>query len=330
MALTARVRKQEACPTQRTAGVDWCRLILDDPHAIKDARDFAQAIQRQDVREGGKIGRFHFEGYRGKHTDSIRWGEQGWELLIETSGEAAPAIARQLASFGGRCTRLDVQTTVHFSAPQPRYGMRCLRLRDLNQLQSLVSQRLLGLRLDTKGYWCGTVDSRTSESVWRCYDKGAERRSAPRYHTWRLENELKYRAADPHWKALCASPDATQWCSRHVVSSWRRDGYFWPLRDSDSGMPPVEIPRRPPASHLALSMWLRRTVQPVVKRLLMVYSPDELLDMLGLADVCRSSQSDDTPRPRRPAVPAERADMGCQLALPVADALGSVEPGVVG
>lgn len=283
------------CLMQRTAGIDWCRLILDSTNDIAAAESLADDARRADVGSGGSVRPWAFQGYKGHASQSIRFGKKGWKAIIETSGEAAPAMSARMASLGGRCTRLDVQTTLTFSKALPRFGTRCLRLAGTTPRHLSQSPHRVGLSLDGKGYWCGTVGERTEPSYWRIYDKGVEAREAPPNVKWRLEWETKKTLAPEVWRECCAAPNVASWSWERVRSSWKQAGLFWPLPGSERALPPVVAPPKPMTPAWKLALWIEATVSPTIPRLLNVFSVDEVLRMLALHEHARRRMPNDDP-----------------------------------
>lgn len=269
-------------PLQRTAGIDWWRCIYDRPADAEAALLEAQRIQGEDVLGGSKVRRWKFQQYEGWQTDSIRWGRLRGSVLCETSGRLAPGTWGRMPRSGGRCTRLDTQTTLLLSQPQPGCGMQWLQLGETTRRRRPQCQLKRGLKWETTGYWCGTVAARTSPKHGRVYDKGVELGSHVEGEMWRVEIEAKYELAEALWETLKEVPDVTQWSAASCRSLWESWGLHWPVPPSDELHVSVSAPSRPAPTVEALGRWAERTVAPTIPRLLCRYSVAEVLTMLGL------------------------------------------------
>lgn len=258
--------------------------------------DVARSIQAADAERGERVEGWSFQGYRGVRSPRIRWGLQGANLLWETSSEAARDIWRPLVRCGGRATRLDVQTTVAFSEPQPSFGERCMTPSRTAPPSRLPRPKIHGVTSASDGAWCGTVGRRTSERYWRVYDKGAESGKAPAGTRWRLELEAKGNYAEGVRQVLCEAPSVPELCYKLAVSSWEQAGFSWPLPGRRRAAPNVVRPRDEQPSITKTAMWLSLSVKPVVTRLLPSMSVEDLLELLGLEQVAMPRPSDE---PRR-------------------------------
>lgn len=129
----------------------------------------------------------------------------------------------------------------------------------------------------------------------RVYDKGVETGTQPPGVLWRHELEAKGGLAEVLWNDLPAAPDLTTWCYATVEAQWKSSGCCWPLPASREPRPALKAPEKPPAAAVTLAAWLATSVAPTLPRVLAVYSPDELVRMLGLVGIlqpCPGEASD--------------------------------------
>jgi hypothetical protein len=272
------------CPQSRTAGVDWCRLIFDDFDDAQLARQHCQQLQELDVQTGSKVRRWRFQNYEGWQTDTVRWGALGPRILCETSGTVAPYTWDRLPRSGGRCTRLDLQQTLTLSEARPDFGMQFLQLGETIRRRPPQYHPKRGVKLETTGYWCGTVAPRTRPKHGRVYDKGIEQKSHDEGHVWRVEVELKYDLSQVIWLNLQQVPDVTTRSAALCRSLWESWGCYWPEPPATDGGDVPKPPARPAPTVEALGKWVTRTVAPTIPRLLTRYSVDTVLEMLGLTE----------------------------------------------
>lgn len=309
------------CPEKRTAGIDWLRLIFDDPREARRALSYARGIQQEDKANGSRFRQWHFQGYHGWQSERIRFGRLDSKVIVETSGQWAPFIADPMRSFSGRCTRLDLQVTVRLSQPQQSFGT--LSLWQSNRIPSPLPKyrRPRGQQQDSRGLWCGTVGRRTCEKYLRLYDKGVEAKCDEPARTWRLELEAKGRFGGALWQMVRTSTDVTALSWSACVQEWKSSGCYWPISESGSTSVVVERPARPAPEAGALMMWAAHTCRPVVQRLLRAFSPQEVLEVLGLTATVaglveheRRERAGAVDRPARPGV-ADHVQVGRLSAL---------------
>lgn len=275
--------------------MDWFRCVVGEHEPVEPVMDVLEAIRHTSLAKGEKVKRWRFQGFEGWATPHVRYGRQGWRVLWETSGTAAPGMWGRLASFGGRSTRVDVQTTLRFSQPQPDFGRRCMS--PLARRSSLLpqSRRHYGSASDSTGFWLGTVGRRTSETYIRLYDKGVQARTHPAGELWRLELEAKGQLAEGLRRELCDSLSVAELCYQRAVCSWKSAGCSWPVPGRAPKLGSVQRPPAPPSSSERLGIWLSNSVRPVVERMLVSFTTQELLELLGLQLVAKPIRDDECP-----------------------------------
>lgn len=110
---------------------------------------------------------------------------------------------------------------------------------------------------------------------------------------WRLELEAKHSHAEELWKTHRMGIVEPRFCAKYCVSSWRAQGRSWPVGGFDDYIKTVEPKKTQRSDNLKLMTWVWSTVNPVMRRLLTVYTADELLLALGLSDVATSRRLND-------------------------------------
>lgn len=270
------------------AGPDWFRTKIVGPKRVKEALAAIRDVQSEDLNNAGKIRPFRLNGYAGHSTTSVGWGVRDFGLIWETHGEATPFTMTRLRSFVGSALRIDLQLTLAFTSRQEKFGARCLRRTSRTSNPQTSTGRLLGVQKRTDGSYCGTVGRRTHPRYWRVYDKGVESKSAPAGHKWRLELEAKGTLAEDLCKLGVDKLLDQQFCAKYCVSSWRQEGFSWPIREFAKSIEVVTPRKKPPGDAIALHHWIASSVKPAIARLRTVYTVAEVLDVLGLSDVAIS------------------------------------------
>jgi len=120
------------------------------------------------------------------------------------------------------------------------------------------------------------------------YDKGIESGDAPKGRKWRLELETKGTLAEDLCKLGMEALTEPSFSAKYCVSSWKTEGFSWPVSFAGDDMRTLELRRRPPSPAAHLLMWAYRTVSPTAQRLLTVFTVEEVLDAFGLTDVATS------------------------------------------
>lgn len=281
------------CPEKSTAAIDWFRYLVTAPRAVKQTLDAVRDLQTEDCNRGSALRPWYFQGWKGHATDSVRWGVRGLSLIWESSGDQTPFTVSRVPLSGGSAKRIDLQVTLDFSSAQPSFGRRCLKPSTRMQTHRRQSGPLVGQSSRTDGLWCGTVGRRTAPSYWRVYDKGVESRTAPPGHKWRLELETKFTLAEELCNKHQSSLGDPGFIARYCVSSWRAQGFCWPVSGFDGTCELVGAPRKPDPSWLRLMTWAMATIRPVTQKLLTVLSAAEILELYGLQDVATPTRRDD-------------------------------------
>lgn len=273
------------CLKEWTAAPDWFRTKLTGPKGVREALEAIRDVQSEDAKRGSKIKRWSLQGYTGTLTDSVGWGVRGLSLIWETHGEVTPFIMTRLGSFTGSGLRIDLQLTLSFTSPQEKYVEQSLGLIDQTTPLPPSTGPLVGVSRRTDGYACGTVHKRTRPKYWRLYDKGVESKSAPVGHKWRLELETKGTLAEDLCKLGTETLTDSGFCARYCSSAWKQEGFSLPGGEHIGDEQLIGIRKRQKANPSQLMSWCWMTVNPALQRLRGVYTVDEILTALGLADV---------------------------------------------
>lgn len=178
----------------------------------------------------------------------------------------------------------------------------------------------------SNGAWCGTVGRRTDPDYWRIYDKGVEQRTHAPGVKWRLELEAKGTLAPAIEEEMRCSADLPRYCFERVTSQWTRAGFSLPLDSLGGALPTVRAPKKPESDMPKLALWLCQTVAPVIRRMLRVYSEDEVLAMLGLSERCLSRTKHEALRSATRAALVRRANMAGDVSVAYQGSVGGFPP----
>lgn len=287
------VANAKECPKNWTAGLDWFRWKQEGPRDHRDTIEAIRVLQYEDAQRGSNVRPWFFQGWKGFASESVRWGVRDWSLIWETSGDQTASTVTRLRPSRGSAKRIDLQLTLNFSSEQRDFGDLSLRWPSRSKSPLPSTGVLLGRSTQTKGLYVGTVGKRTSPSYWRLYDKGVESKKSKPGYMWRLELETKSTHAEDLWTTHQLGIADPQFCAKYCVSSWKAQGRSWPVGGFDDIISIVP-PRKPePASKAKLMSWVWTTVNPVMRRLLTVYTAEELLLACGLSDVATPRRLND-------------------------------------
>lgn len=270
-----------------SAGIDWFTFYPEGPEATHAAYDLVEQVQREDVENGSRRDRFHFQGMKGWRTASVALGSSPEGSVLMSSSAVAESIATHMRPYGGRVTRLDVQVTCSLSSKVPRFGTRSLSHSSAKKQPGSSSPPLIGLWLQSDGSYCGTAARRTGPRYMRVYDKGVEADLCEPGYMWRIELEAKKQLARRMWESFKETKDVQRWCYSSCEAHWKRLGLSWLLPASGELPDAVAAPRRAQAPAEALEPWLIATVRPTVRRYVAHYGVQRLLEVLDISDQVR-------------------------------------------
>lgn len=293
---TARIEGVGESPTRRwVAGIDWITYIVRDKEQSRELAEIARGIQRDYglATDAGKP--FRLMRYEGWRTPVVRLGRSGASSLLQVSGQVSAEAWTRMASLGGAPTRLDVQVSLQLPTSQPLFYKRFLRPSTRTTSPSRSSSPLRNLHLGSRGLALGTVGDRTKARYGRVYDKGVEQKSHPAGTFWRVELEAKHALARNLWRDLKGTRDVQQWAYDSLSEQWRLSGCCWPLSESTRGVRGVSAYEPRVLEEQRSFHWMRRSVAPVIQRLLRKYSAADLRRLLDLeaASDFPESQADD-------------------------------------
>jgi hypothetical protein len=279
-------------PEKWTGGVDWYRYRTRQFSDTRTLLDAIRDLQQKDYEAAGKVQRWHFQGYSGWRSETIRYGERDGKLIWESSGSRAASTLDLSELCTGQASRIDLQATVCLSTPQPGFGTSLLESITRTSNLSRRTPIRLGQHTETSGLWLGTVGTRTHHSYLRVYDKGVESKLAPSGKMWRVELEAKHQ----HAAQLCLKHQQDlkdpSFCANYSVRYLQSLGSSWPFGKLGDTAPDVDVGRSPHSTPGKLASWLILSVRPAVHRLLNVFTVAEVLEMLDLSAVATPTGKD--------------------------------------
>lgn len=279
MASTDCIRPFPGTCTDLEAGVDYITAYW----STADRNAFPESTIR------GLIDGRKTEGFKEQRRSSngITWtgcgshfrGSRDGERYYRASGHSAQSAFKEVAQTSTAVSRIDLQCTVGFGHPALECASRaftafCALPRRAGQPRTA---RLV--QDNSRGQTC-SIGSRNSDVYLRIYDHGVAHKSSPAGCRWRLEAELKGRAAT-RYSALLFKDDSGAppigdmvhqlFRDRRVRPPWRSGVGFSFARDVDVS----DVDRK--------MKWLAGQVEPSVAWLVAEGYIDGVLDALGLA-----------------------------------------------
>jgi DNA relaxase NicK len=245
------------------AGVDWITATSDNDKGKERLSVFAHDLLSSEARAGNKMKVFFLEGYKGRASGGVAWGENADRVLVRLSGALASRFWSVVADVASNVSRLDLQATCKFDSFPERFaekierGVRAYKRKHDSRLTTQL------VRHSKKGNTI-YVGSRKSARFLRVYDKYKES-GQERYRDC-LRFELQSQRADALRLAATGAfePDSGQWASAVVHTHARKVGviYRWGAAERE-----VNLVVRPPTDTDRQLSWLRTQVRPVIQRL---------------------------------------------------------------
>lgn len=264
------------------AGIDWLTFTAGAGDDWEGLGRIGQGIVGEQESRGSRVSPVTFQGYRGWGADQCAYGFRKDSAYLRLSGSMAASYWREVSSFTGCPTRLDVQTTVLLKQPDKSYGGRWWQERQGRRYRQRGRPQKRTYSVGNEGLWIGTVGTRISRSYVRVYDKGVEAQTHPSGMRWRFELEAKRDLSRSLWQSLIKAADVAPWAVECCRSAARSASCLWPLEARGTPAPLPPVPERQVPSVESTLLWLRSSVAPSVERLLVAVDVEVLLQALGL------------------------------------------------
>lgn len=230
-------------------------------------------------RDGFTRSEWVFNGYLGERTDGISVGSRTDGEIVRLSGALAKAHGATILRLSDNISRLDLQVTIQTPESNTDWPTDAFdtSARDPRCVAGLTRRQLLDVQPGGTTFYLG---SRTSERFFRIYDKHAESEGLYPPSTWRWE--VEYKGA----RALTVARRLQQY---KVASDEVRAVVEGAFADYAISLPCEPLPRkwrdagiRGETDDERRMEWLRRSVGPLVSRLLESTDPTRIMDALGL------------------------------------------------
>jgi DNA relaxase NicK len=262
-----------------SAGVDWITCTQSREFPEKHLRDIAFNLLESEESAGNKCSPWSSRGYVGYQAGGVRIGVRPDSWCVQLSSSVARDNWKQVYDERTNLSRIDVQTTVQFETSQP-YIIKTLHRDALepHKRPGRPSERRL-ISSTTKGDTL-YIGRRVSQVYLRAYDKGVEQQSHEAGKLLRYEAELKGDRA----RQIAASiyKASSEWEASHALISqlFRREHVRVPRETLERQWDSLSL-RTPDATRKLA--WVRSSVQPSIKFLLLHVERDEIMDALGLS-----------------------------------------------
>lgn len=262
-------------------GVDWITATCSDVDRRDQMKALGVRLVEDEHAEGDDIKTWGGHGYFGFGTKRATWGARREDVLVRLSGGLARDWWKPVAELATSVSRVDLQVTARAEPADEevcKQAYESAKAKAEQGKSKMAVRRICGRFGEQTTY----VGSRTSDTYARIYDKGIEQSTASAGNIWRWEIECKRRSASRALESArpgCDGLDTirpTVWSyfdDRGASPEWTRLGESGRL---GAGRQQTDDQRR--------ILWLKRAVKPVVAHLLVRYSRDELLEVLGLRE----------------------------------------------
>jgi len=262
-----------------SAGIDWITLTGESEESKEKVREQSMLMLEDQMLAGHKLTKTVRNGYRISGAGGIQWGQghQGWIVVL--SSWVAERHWLPFFLYARNCSRIDLQTTVHYDP----WGT--------DEVYSIYEKALLeqGKRFEDhctliKNSLKGSTlyyGSRASSQYGRIYNKHRQSRSDTEYlQCVRFEVEFKKPLSMSIATWLCDAPQDAQGITGHVFGWFEKRGILCP----DVGTYPyneLAIGRKEATLDKKVG-WLRNSVRGVYQQLKLAGMQTEADAALGV------------------------------------------------
>lgn len=221
-------------------------------------------------------------GYKGYQVGSLFYGERHDGCMLRISGEAAHIVAREVAEWGMRATRIDLAVDAKEGEYTSIDEELARSITSSKRERSRQAGRPWKIHPHGDGDRVTNVDigARTSPLYLRIYDKGVES-GADYAGLLRYECELKKDYARYAWDKVSLDPDDISTMYSLAYTAFADRGVYLPWND-DVLEYHFDIRAAPLPDDERSLEWLSRQVSPTVRRLTNSVERDRILLALGL------------------------------------------------
>lgn len=175
-------------------GVDWLTCTQIRGARVNALLRAAKNIVADEAQQGCERTSWRGQGYHGERAGGASWGIRADTYLCTLSSGTANEHWAEISKWATNCSRLDLQATFHLTAPAPHFFDKLEN--HLLRTNFGKGQRPEITRLrSSKGGNTVYIGKRTSDQLYRWYDKGVESKSAEPNRIIRFEAEFKRKLA---------------------------------------------------------------------------------------------------------------------------------------
>jgi hypothetical protein len=265
--------------TVESAGIDWITCTQSREFPEKRLRDIAFDLLEEEETAGNKCSSWSSRGYRGYQAGGVRIGVRPDSWCVQLSSSVARLNWKRVYEERTNLSRIDVQTTIQFETPQP-YIIKTLHRDALepHKRPGRPSERRL-ISSSTRGDTL-YIGRRISQVYLRAYDKGVEQKSQPAGTLLRYEAELKGDRARQIAASIYKASSEHETSHALISRLFRREHVRTPASTLEWQLDSLSL-REPDATRKLA--WVRSSVAPSIKFLLLHVERDEIMDALGLS-----------------------------------------------
>jgi hypothetical protein len=262
-----------------SAGVDWITCTQSREFPEKHLGNVAFELLESEESAGNVCSPWSSRGYVGYQAGGVRVGLRPDSWCVQLSASVARDNWKQVYQERTNLSRLDVQTTIQFETPQP-YIIKTLHRDALepHKRNGRPSERRL-ISSTTKGDTL-YIGRRVSQVYLRAYDKGVEQQSDEAGRLLRYEVELKGDRARQVAASIYKASSEHEAAQALVSHLFRREHVRAPGKTLEWQWNSLSLRKPDTTRKLA---WIRSSVAPSIRFLLLHVERDEIMNALGLS-----------------------------------------------
>lgn len=248
-----------------SSGPDWFTLTGQEKIHTSALEQVFHSYVKADNPRPIELQKWVWTGYRGFAYKGMHYGiRNDDEAALVVAGELARIVLPSDLPTEIRCTRTDVQVSVHLDRPRPTFAM--LLYHDLQAKQADREKKTYYKLLQSNSGDTLYVNKRTSPVMLRLYDKSLDYGHSHLGTVWRYEVEFKRPKAQAVYDEWRSSTDVLDWSLGRVALEFetRGIGSNWWVGSLPTAIE-VRTEVKTATSKLA---WLVRCVRPVVVELI--------------------------------------------------------------
>lgn len=266
------------CPVLLSSGVDYLTVTTTQSKWSDPLRLRCSEIFRTEHERGNVVRGWGMAGFSGFKVGQIQIGQRDQEAIVRISSNLAQRQWREVFELAQNATRLDLQVTIRWAQPASRVLKR-------NHRAALAHARQFK-RPPTVRYIAGNdggqtvyLGSRQSNKFGRAYDKGVESGLVEFENSVRYEVQYQGALAQLVANKLFSLSSPSPAIIGRVAQFFNSRGVPLPGLIEDGQH---ECCRKIPSDFDRSLLWLRESVSPCIRRLIVAGKRDEVLLALGL------------------------------------------------